>query len=279
MGKMETDILIKAAELMVSLLVLWGILYWGRDRERTDRLIHAYHDLAEFLRDKSRNCSPYRKRMMWLKKNGASFHYGGWVEPVRFLLLELVLGLLGLVLGSQLDGFAGVLGFVLLFFMPSVCLVMMNKKDNERMLSEIKLVYHALEIQTRAGVYITDALAECYGSVSEKRLKSALLELAGDIVLQADIESSLEKLQSKFDNVYVDSLCLTILQALESGQAVELLREIGEQIKDMEHVVLERRKTALDRKVTFCQLGMLAVMLGIALYACITSIFGTITKV
>lgn len=104
------------------------------------------------------------------------------------------------------------------------------------------MVYHALEIQIRAGVYVTDALAECYGSVQEPRLKQALLDLAGDIVMKADIFDAMERFQGKFDNRYIDSLCITILQALESGRAVELLGDIAEQIKDMESTVMERKK-------------------------------------
>ena len=87
----------------------------------------------------------------------------------------------------------------------------------------------------------------------------------------------MEKFQGKFDNRYVDSLCITIFQALESGQAVELLRDIGEQIKDMEETVLERKKAALDRRITFCQLGVLTVVLGLALYACVSYMFGAVT--
>ena len=72
----------------------------------------------------------------------------------------------------------------------------------------------------------------------------------------------------------MDSLCITILQALESGQAVELLGDIGEQIKDMEETVLARKKAALERSITFYQLGILIAVLGIALYACVTYMFG-----
>jgi pilus assembly protein TadC len=110
--------------------------------------------------------------------------------------------------------------------------------------------------------------------VQQERLRSALLELAGDIVMKADIYEALDRFQGKFDNRYIDSLCITILQALESGQALELLGDIGEQIKDMEETVLERKKAALDRSITFYQLGVLAVVLGIALYACVTYMFG-----
>ena len=51
------------------------------------------------------------------------------------------------------------------------------------------------------------------------------------------------------------------------------MRDIGEQIKDMEEAVLEQRKAALDRKITFCQLGVLTIVLGVALYACVVYMF------
>lgn len=270
---------IRGMEVLISLIMLIGLFLLCRDNRTPGKLLTAYHEFAAFLREKEHASNWYQKRTKWLQRNGACFHYGTRVEPLRFLVLELSLGLTGIVVGNKIHIIVGLAAFGGMFFLPSGLLVMLNKRDNERMLPEIKLVYHALEIQTRAGVYVTDALAECYGSVTERRLKSALLELAGDIVLQADIVASLDKFQGKFDNPYIDSLCLTILQALESGQAVELLRDIGEQIKDMEQVVLERRKAGLDRGVTFCQLGVLAVLLGVALYACVSSMFGTISKI
>lgn len=279
MNGVEMRYVIRGMEVLISLIMLIGLFLLCRDNRTPGKLLTAYHEFAAFLREKEHASSWYQKRTKWLQRNGACFHYGTRVEPLRFLVLELSLGLTGIAVGNKIHIIVGLAAFGGMFFLPSGLLVMLNKRDNERMLPEIKLVYHALEIQTRAGVYVTDALAECYGSVTERRLKSALLELAGDIVLQADIVASLDKFQSKFDNPYIDSLCLTILQALESGQTVELLRDIGEQIKDMEQVVLERRKAGLDRGVTFCQLGVLAVLLGVALYACVSSMFGTISKI
>ena len=169
---------------------------------------------------------------------------------------------------------AGLAAAIILFFMPDILLLYLDKKDNEQLLPEIKLVYHALQIQIQAGVYLAEALTECYGSVDNVRLRSALLGLAGDIALHADLYQALENFQDCFDNRYIDSLCIILLQALESGQVVELLGDIGEQIKDMEQSVLEKKKDALDRKVTFYQLGILAATLGIALYACMRHMLG-----
>ena len=226
------------------------------------------------LREKSRKSGWYQRKEKWLTQNGGTFHYGSKMTPVKYLAVRLFLAALGMAVLCPVAWEYGVTACVFFYYLPAWILLYLNGRDNERLLPELKLVFHALEIQIRAGVYVMDALAECYGSVQEKRLKKALLELAGDIVMKADVYDALDKFQRKFDNRYVDSLCITVLQALESGQAVELLGDIGEQIKDMEETVLERKKGALDRSITFYQLGILAVAVTIALYACVIYMFG-----
>ena len=239
------------------------------------RLLAACEELKGLLREKEKNMEWYRRREMWLVKKGAGFHYGKWINPARDLALCIVLALLGFLTLGRISWSYGALGAVLLFFLPGLLLEYLNRQDNIRLLPEIKLMYHSLEIQIRAGVYVTDALAECYGSVQERRLQGALLDLAGDIVMKADIYEAMERFQGKFDNRYIDSLCITILQACESGQAVELLGDVAEQLKDMEAAVMRRKKSNLDRSVTFYQLGVLGAVLGVILYACVSHMFAT----
>lgn len=261
------------AEAAAAGAVLLGIGLLQRGAVCENKVLGAYRELAGLLREKQKGSSLYLQLELWLRKKGAAYHYGTWVNPTSFVTLSLILAVAAGAVCSTLGSLYGPAAAVIAGVMPAVLLVLMNKQDVERQLPELKLIYHALEIQIKAGVYVTDALAECYGSVQEERLKTALLEMAGDIVMKADIVNSLERFQSKFDNAYVDSLCITILQALESGQAVELLRDIGEQVKDMEETVLARKKASLDRAITFCQLGVLTVVLGLALYICVNYMF------
>ena len=215
----------------------------------------------------------YEKINIYLQQNGASFHFGKWINPIRFMAMRFIVAGLGLLIGIEKGMLLGVVCGFFCFYLPNILLKYMNNKDNENLLPEIKLVYNALAMQIRAGVYVTDALSECYGSVREKRLRTALLSLSGDIVMKADIDDALERFQDYFDNSYIDSLCITIQQAMESGQAVELLADIGDQIKDMEAMVLTRKKGALDRSITFYQLGILAAVMAVVLYSCITHVF------
>ena len=260
---------------LISALLTILLFYELRTACRPQQaILKTYRELSGLLAERGKKSLWYRRTEEWLRKTGAAFHCGKNIEPARYLAVRIILALSGLWILSGINIWLGVGGFWGLFFLPVLLLDYLNRRDNERMLPELKLVYHALEIQIQAGVYVTDALSECYGSVQERRLRKALLDLAGDIVMKADICEALDRFQSRFDNRYIDSLCITILQALESGQALALLGDISEQIKDMEETVLERKKGALDRSITFYQLGVLTVVLGMALYACVTYLFG-----
>ncbi|MBQ7933285.1 MAG: type II secretion system F family protein [Lachnospiraceae bacterium] len=231
------------------------------------RVLRAYRELAGWVRKRQQYQSWYARVGASLKENGAEFHYGQWVAPTSYLALRILLSVTGALVVGRIGVGYGILCGVLLYGLPQWLLWYLNEQDNRRMLPDIRMVYHALEIQLRAGVYMTDALAECYGAVTQRRLRRALLDLAGDIVMKADVMQAMERFQGSFRNRYIDALCITLIQALESGQAVELLQDIGEQVKDMERSLLQRQKSVLERSITFYQLGILAAVLGIALYA------------
>lgn len=238
-------------------------------------ILRTCEEFARNIRTRKNYILNYEKLAGFLENNGAEYHFGAWMDPVRYTAIRVVLSAMGLLAGIKYGMLSGILCAGIIFWVPGILLVYLNSKDNERMLPELKLIYQALAMQIRAGVYVTDALAEMYGSVREERLRCALLDLSGDIVMKSDLDEALSRLQGRFDNRYIDSLCITVQQAMESGQAVDLLSDISEQIKDMETTVLEKKKSALDRRITFYQLGILAAVLTIVLYACLTHMFAT----
>ena len=233
-------------------------------------LLQTFEEVGRNLRRSKNSFLDYERLKGFLERNGAAFHFGRWIGPINYTAIRLVLAGAGLLLGSFYEMWLGVILTVLFFILPDMMVTWMNSRDNDRMLPELKLIYNAIAMQIKSGVHVTDALAECYSSVQEGRLREALFTLSGDIVMQADVEKALERFQGKFENRYVDALCITVLQALESGQAVELLSDISEQIKDMEVAIMGRKKSSLDRRITFYQLGILSAILVVVLYACIT---------
>ncbi len=236
----------------------------------TARMLRKSAELRGMLKDRARDTSWHENCRDWLLRNGAGYHYASGVTPEGLLTVSVLLGALGFWLGSAMgEVIIGVPVALVLGALPFGLLPVLNRSDNEKMLPEIRMIYHALAMQIRSGVYVTDALAECYSAVENPRLQDALLALAGDLVMKSDLFEALDKFQRKFDNRYIDSLCITVISAMESGRAVELLGDISEQVKDMEQAVLSRRKAALDRSTTFYQLGILSAVLGIAIYSCV----------
>lgn len=236
-------------------------------------IVHAWEEFAGLIRE-NRKIGTWREQTeRRLRRNGAGYHYGKKITAMKYFLGRLLLASAGAVSLMRMGTGYALLTAVLLYFLPEVLLVYLNDSDNRSMLPEIKLIYQALEVQIRAGIYASDALTECCQSVRHPRLQQALVELAGDLVMQSDVLTALSDFQGKFDNRQIDALCITLIQAGESGQAVELFRDMGEQLKDMELAALRHQKSALDRSITFYQLGMLGATLGVILYACVGYMF------
>ena len=269
---------LRVSVLFMCAFLFLGVLTLGLTGLRRERNTGAgRRKLLLRMAEKGKGLAWYGRTEQWLLRNGARYHFSEKLGPMGFLLLRILLGIAGFLVFLLLAPSYGILAGVTLFFLPNGLVLYMNGKDNLKMLPDLKHMYHSLEIQTRAGVFVTDAMAELYGSVKERRLKQALLELAGDLVMRSDLGDALERFQKKFDNRYVDSLCMIILQAMESGQSVDLLSDLSEQIKDMEASVLSQKKEALDRSVTFYQLGILVAVMGVVLYACVTQMFAAAT--
>lgn len=274
---MEEQTILRLLEILpVAAAGMAFVLVWRSGRGRYRKILRACEEFRGYLAVKSKDGGWYQKNYEWLQKKGAAFHFGGWLDPAAWFALNVSLACAGFIIGRQFSFAAGAVGGVCFYLLPRALVQYMDHRDNERIMPELKLIYHGLEMQIRAGVYVTDALTECYAGVQNVRLRQALLDLAGAVTMKADVYEALNHFQSSFDNRYIDSLCITLIQALESGQAVELLSDIAEQVKDMEVSVMGRKKNALDRSLTFYQLGILAAVLGIVLYACVSQMFSAV---
>ncbi len=274
MDKLELiRVLVLFLRMLLAGLVFGMLAYVGHTARPGRLVLRAYETICMRAKKRKGGLFEYDRWERYLCMHGATYHYGSWIEPVSYLAICLCLGLIGLAIGFSFGTLIAVGACILGFFLPGIMLQYLDKKDNEQMLAELDMVYSALGIQIRAGVYVTDALSECYASVTQVRLRDALQNLSGDIVMKADLDSALERFQGQFNNRYIDSLCITILQAMESGQAVELLGDIAEQIKDMELTLQQKKKEQLNRSVTFYQLGIFALILVLVLYACVVHMF------
>lgn len=259
---------------VISILVFAFMFVVAVSFKPTQYVVRTYERINNRLSEQKSGIFDYERIRRFLMANGAHFYYGRWLNPTSYVLVRLLCSVGMFFLGIQFHWILAILGTILGFMLPQLYIYRRNKKDNRALLSQIQTLYIALMVQIKAGVYITDALSECYQSFSKGRLRAALEEMTAEVYINKSFEDVINHLNEKFNNIYIDSLCVILLQAQETGQAVELLGDMTEQLKDMKAAELLHKKEALNRTVTFCYLGMIAAVLGVILYACVTEIYG-----
>ena len=187
-----------------------------------------------------------------LISNGFAFRHPSLADPLVYTGVKICMGAAAAALTAQFHPAVAFLGFVLGYASLDLLANIQNNSDNNKITSDLQIIYDALSVQIKGGVYIINALCEDYALVNKsKRLKVALMEMSGEMMMTSDAKKVITNFQNKFSNCYIDSLCVTIIQALDSGEAVELLGDISEQLKSFQNAALMRKKQELDRALTF----------------------------
>ena len=256
--------------LLIILPVLLVIIVMNIDWK--DNLSKAGESGADFvgriLKKSKLNYFNFQSIQKFLKTRGAVYMFGEMATPVTFLLVKLLAFLLLFMVGISFDSIpAGLILGVIGFFMPDILLNVSNSMDNDTMLSDIKCIYDTLRIQTKAGVFLSASLCECYLAVKNRRLKSALLELTNDISTRREIDDALERFNEKFDFGQIDIFCIVIRQSMESGRSVKVLEDLSLQMNDLQRAINMKEKEALDRKVQVIELMLFIGLLAVTVYS------------
>lgn len=216
----------------------------------------------------------------YLRTHGGYYMFS-WLDPFSFLMIKLGAALLGfLVVFSLMPNnlilafLGGLGGAVVGFFAFDWILNIANDSDNEEMLSDVKSIFDTLRTQTKAGVFLSNSLTECYMIVSNARLKSALLDMTNKIVIKNDIEDAVREFNKEFDSPYIDTLCVTILQSMESGKSVQILEDLSKQISDMQSAINIKEQERLDAKIQLLEMGVFVGLIGSVLYVLVMSMSG-----
>ena len=267
--KLEQVLLFKNI-LLIILPVLLVIIVMNIDwKENLSKAGESGADFVGRILKKSKlNYFNFHSIQKFLKTRGAVYMFGEMATPVTFLLVKLLAFLLLFMVGISFDSIpAGLILGVLGFFMPDILLNISNSMDNDTMLSDIKCIYDTLRIQTKAGVFLSASLCECYLAVKNRRLKSALLELTNDISTRREIDDALERFNDKFDFGQIDIFCIVIRQSMESGRSVKVLEDLSLQMNDLQRAINMKEKEALDRKVQIIELMLFIGLLAVTVYS------------
>uniref|UniRef100_UPI003FF13C01 type II secretion system F family protein n=1 Tax=Waltera intestinalis TaxID=2606635 RepID=UPI003FF13C01 len=260
------EISLKILPALIAILSLLLVIYVGKTYHPMAALHRTYIRIDGILHEK-KVFFDYEETRRFLMSHGAADHFGPWIDPVKYLAIRICLAAIGFTVGIYVNAFVGLVGMVIGFFLLPLLLLYINNKDNDALTPQIQTLYSLLQVQIHAGVPMIDALSESYQSFPAGRLRNALSEFSTTIYFNGSFDKSLEELNGKFYNGFIDSLCIILLQARESGQAMELLRDISQQITDMQASLQLKKKEKLNRITTFCLMGIMGAMIGVALYA------------
>ena len=266
---LEQVVLLKNILLVVLPILLLLIFMKIKWKENMEKTMDAGADFAGRILKKSKmSFLNFDSIQRFLKSKGAVYLFGDTATPVTFVTVKVLLLLLLFLMGASIGGilpgmFFGMVGF----FLPDMLLTISNSADNDAMLEDIKCIYDTLRIQTKAGVYLSASLCECYLAVKNRRLKSALLELTNDISTRHEIEDALERFNEKFDCSQIDIFCIVIRQSIESGRSVKVLEDLSLQMNDLQHAINLKEKEALDRKVQIIELLIFVGLLAVTIFS------------
>lgn len=208
----------------------------------------------------------------YINSSGLAYMANYKMTPLMYIVLRIVLALFLMILGLQFNLFAGLALLPIGYFGLDFIINMSDKADNDKMLADIEDVYDTLRIQTKAGVYITSVLTDCYLVVKNKRLKSAFLKLTSDIAAKNDIDTALDDFRGKFRNEYIDTLVIIIKQSMQTGQAAKMFDDIREQIADIDAAMLINEKNSINSKIIFVQMIIYVAIIVVAVYITFISI-------
>lgn len=180
-----------------------------------------------------------------LNKSGASYYFKNKLTPLTFIAAKALFAMFGIITGFILSNsmqltflikmITGILFGVLLFLVPDLYLKTKNSHDNQAMQEDIIEMNNIIILQAEAGTYITQILIDAYLSVKNNRLKSALLELTGNIKNSGNIKESLEIFQQSFDNEDLANMAVALSQGAETGDSVHMLEDIKKHATIMQH--------------------------------------------
>ena len=194
------------------------------------------------------------------------------MTPLMYASLKVFFAVFFMIVGLQDSLLLGMLLLVLGYSLLDIVANISNKSDNDNMLDDIKNVYDTLRIQTKAGVYITQVITDCYLVVQNKRLKIAFLRLTSDIAAKNDLEEALDTFRSKFDNEYINTLVVVIKQSMKTGQASKMFEDIRAQIADIEAAMMEAEKARIKTMITVCQVLLYVAIISVSLYVAVQSL-------
>lgn len=244
------ELVIKIAILLLGTMIctlVFLITYKVRNRNSDTSPLQAVLEQTKEREERLKNISDkvfknkedsYRQMQLYLSRKGVNFMMKRTVDPVEFMAVKVLIGIIAGFIAFLIGGFVLMLILAIVgYYTPNLIVHLSNKSDNKAMLLDIKEIYEILKLKTESGLFLTDSLLQCFKVAQNSRLKAALLELTSEIKARNNISDALTKFEIKFDNKYVKSFAGVIRQGLETGDTLSSIENISKHLVSVQEAM------------------------------------------
>lgn len=224
---------------------------------------NSYKRFNNYLRKNEEGYFSYKRIEKYLKKLGNPLELTPFGYIIGKLLIPVILFIAFLISN---DYILAVISAAFGYFILDIILKTKDKQDMRVIKLELGDVYDLLNIQTTAGVFIGNALTECYLVASNKRFKMKLAELSAEINMTKNIEKALDNFQSNFNSSEIDNFVITIKQSLITGQTEEALEDISDSLKERNLIAIQEDTKKVNSTANIIQLLMYMGIMTTILY-------------
>lgn len=244
------ELVLKIAILLLGTMIctlVFLITYKVRNRNSDTSPLQAALEQTKEREESLKNISDkvfknkedsYRQMQLYLSRKGVNFMMKRTVDPVEFMAVKVLIGIIAGFIAFLIGGFVLMLILAIVgYYTPNLIVHLSNKSDNKAMLLDIKEIYEILKIKTESGLFLTDSLLQCFKVAQNSRLKAALLELTSEIKARNNISDALTKFEIKFDNKYVKSFAGVIRQGLETGDTLSSIENISKHLVSVQEAM------------------------------------------
>lgn len=223
-----------------------------------------YDEVAEKLNDSKLGYFNKERIEKFLKMNGVKIS----LSAEKYILIKFLLSITATF--ALYQRFTLVIGLIVgfaMFFLVDIAILLQNKSQDAEIITSLSDVCDSLRIQLKGEVHITDALTECYLLTKNKRLKRAFEKVESSMYLEHDLEKSLLDFRENFNNKYIDSFVITILQSEKSGKINQAMQDLASSFNEISRVLDNKRERRISSKLELLIISLVMWIAAVACYA------------
>ena len=218
----------------------------------------------------------YERLIDVLTKKGAFYYFPG-LTPVNYVVIKFSGVIGGFIVGLIFNPIFAIILAIIGFFAIDIVINIRNSADNNDMIEDIVNVSDVIILQTSAGVYITQTIIDAYLVAKNERLKSALLELTGNIKKTNDLCHSIELFKKQFDNEHLINIAVALEQAAGTGTSVQMLEDIRKPASNIQSHYFEKEVSSVQRITMGLQIFVFVCIMLILSYGLFVGLQGSLS--